>query len=369
MSNERTAALSATGVSIWLDDLSRTRIESGQLAELIDAVNVVGVTTNPTIFQNAIGSGVGYGDRISDCAKRGLDASATITELTTADVADACDIFAGVYAASNGRDGRVSIEVEPGLARDTAGTIAQARELWAKVDRENAMIKIPATVEGLEAISETIAAGISVNVTLIFSLERYRQVINAYLTGLERARAAGIDISKIHSVASFFVSRVDTEIDARLTAIGTPEALALKSQAGVANARLAYEVYEQSFSSERAKMLLGLGANAQRPLWASTGVKDPSLPDTLYVTELAAPNTVNTMPEATLNALADHGEVHGDTVSGSYVEANQVLNAIDGQGVDYVEVTTQLEVEGLAKFDASWNDLVETVAGALKASE
>lgn len=369
MSNERTAALSATGVSIWLDDLSRTRIESGQLAELIDAVNVVGVTTNPTIFQNAIGSGVGYGDRIADCAKRGLDASATITELTTADVADACDIFAGVYAASNGRDGRVSIEVEPGLARDTAGTIAQARELWAKVDRENAMIKIPATVEGLEAISETIAAGISVNVTLIFSLERYRQVINAYLTGLERARAAGIDISKIHSVASFFVSRVDTEIDARLTAAGTPEALALKSQAGVANARLAYEVYEQSFSSERAKMLLGLGANAQRPLWASTGVKDPSLPDTLYVTELAAPNTVNTMPEATLNALADHGEVHGDTVSGSYVEANQVLNAIDGQSVDYVEVTTQLEVEGLAKFDASWNDLVETVAGALKASE
>lgn len=369
MSNERTAALSATGVSIWLDDLSRTRIESGQLAELIDAVNVVGVTTNPTIFQNAIGSGVGYGDRIADCAKRGLDASATITELTTADVADACEIFAGVYAASNGRDGRVSIEVEPGLARDTAGTIAQARELWAKVDRENAMIKIPATVEGLEAISETIAAGISVNVTLIFSLERYRQVINAYLTGLERARAAGIDISKIHSVASFFVSRVDTEIDARLTAAGTPEALALKSQAGVANARLAYEVYEQSFSSERAKMLLGLGANAQRPLWASTGVKDPSLPDTLYVTELAAPNTVNTMPEATLNALADHGEVHGDTVSGSYVEANQVLNAIDGQSVDYVEVTTQLEVEGLAKFDASWNDLVETVAGALKASE
>ncbi|MBP6685050.1 MAG: transaldolase [Leucobacter sp.] len=369
MSNERTAALSEIGVSIWLDDLSRTRIESGQLAELIESVNVVGVTTNPTIFQNAIGSGIGYGDRIADCARRGLDASATITELTTADVADACDVFAGVYAATGGRDGRVSIEVEPGLARDTAGTIAQAKELWEMVARENAMIKIPATVEGLEAISETIAAGISVNVTLIFSLERYRQVINAYLTGLERARAAGIDISKIHSVASFFVSRVDTEIDARLTAIGSPEAIALKSQAGVANARLAYEVYEQSFSSERAKMLLGLGANAQRPLWASTGVKDPSLPDTLYVTELAAPNTVNTMPEATLKALADHGEVRGDAVSGTYVEANQVLNAIDGQGIDYVELTTQLEVEGLAKFDASWDDLIETVAGALKASE
>ncbi|KIP53491.1 transaldolase [Leucobacter komagatae] len=369
MTNERTAALSATGVSIWLDDLSRTRIESGQLQQLIDTVNVVGVTTNPTIFQNAIGSGIGYGDRIAECAKRGLDAAQTITELTTADVADACDIFAGVYAATAGQDGRVSIEVEPGLARDTAGTIAQAKELWAKVDRENAMIKIPATVEGLEAITATIAAGISVNVTLIFSLERYRQVINAYLTGIEQARAAGVDISKIHSVASFFVSRVDTEIDARLTAIGTPEALELKSQAGVANARLAYEVYEQSFASERARMLIGLGANAQRPLWASTGVKDPALPDTLYVTELAAPNTVNTMPEATLNALADHGEVDGDAVSGSYVEANQVLNAVDAQGIDYVEVTEKLELEGLSKFVASWDDLLNTVTGALQAAK
>lgn len=365
MSNERTAALSAVGVSIWLDDLSRTRIESGQLAELIDSVNVVGVTTNPTIFQNAIGSGIGYGDRIAECAKQGLDASATITELTTADVADACDIFAGVFAASGGLDGRVSIEVEPGLARDTAGTIAQAKELWAKVDRPNAMIKIPATVEGLEAITATVAAGISVNVTLIFSLERYRQVINAYLVGLERAREAGIDISKIHSVASFFVSRVDSEIDARLVALGTPEALDLKSKAGVANARLAYEVFEDSFTTERAKMLLDLGANVQRPLWASTGVKDPSLPDTLYVTELAAPQTVNTMPEATLNALADHGEVHGNAIAGTYLEANTLLNAIDAQGIDYVEVVTKLEVEGLSKFEASWDDLISTVDKAL----
>ena len=365
MGNGRTAELSAAGVSIWLDDLSRTRIESGQLAELIDSLGVVGVTTNPTIFQGAIGSGVGYGDRIADCAARGLDTAAAITELTTADVADACDIFAGVYAATGGRDGRVSIEVEPGLARDTEGTIAQAKELWAKVDRPNAMIKIPATVEGLEAISATIAAGISVNVTLIFSLERYRQVINAYLVGLERARAAGIDISNIHSVASFFVSRVDTEIDARLNAVGTPEALALKGKAGVANARLAYEVYEQSFSSERAKMLLDLGANAQRPLWASTGVKDPALPDTLYVTELVAANTVNTMPEATLNAFADHGESRGDAVTGTYLEANQLLNAIDAQGIAYAEVTEKLEIEGLAKFDASWADLGDTVAAAL----
>ncbi len=366
MSNERTAALSAVGVSIWLDDLSRTRIESGELAELIESHDVVGVTTNPTIFAGAIGGGAGYGERIADCAGRRLDASATIIELTTADVADACDVFSGVHAASDGRDGRVSIEVEPGLARDTEGTIAQAKALWAKVDRENAMIKIPATVEGLEAISATIGAGISVNVTLIFSLERYREVINAYLVGLERARAAGHDLAKIRSVASFFVSRVDTEIDARLTAVGTPEALALKGRSGVANARLAYEVYEQSFSSERAKMLLELGAHAQRPLWASTGVKDPALPDTLYVTELAAADTVNTMPEATLRALADHGDVHGDAVSGSYLEANQVLNAVDGQGIDYAEVTAQLEAEGLAKFDASWAELLETVETALE---
>ena len=363
-----TQALSDAGVSIWLDDLSRTRIESGQLAELIASRNVVGVTTNPTIFQNAIGSGVGYGDRIAECAAKGLDATATIMELTTADVADACDIFAGVFEASGGRNGRVSIEVEPALARDTAGTVAQAKELWAKVDRPNAMIKIPATMEGLEAISETIASGISVNVTLIFSLARYRQVINAYLVGLERARVAGVDISKIHSVASFFVSRVDTEIDARLNAIGTDEALALKGQAGVANARLAYEVFEQTFSTERAKMLLGLGANLQRPLWASTGVKDPALPDTLYVTELVAPDTVNTMPEATLEAVADHGEIRDDAVTDQDLESNQLLNFIDGAGIDYAEVTEQLELEGLAKFEASWADLVSTVDQALGAA-
>ncbi|GAB2553424.1 transaldolase [Leucobacter ruminantium] len=361
-----TQSLSAAGVSVWLDDLSRSRIESGELARLIGDRDVVGVTTNPTIFAAAIGGGIGYGDRIAGCAARGLGASETIVELTTADVADACDIFADVYAATGGRDGRVSIEVEPGLARDAAGTAAQARELWAKVDRPNAMIKIPATVEGLEAITETIAAGISVNVTLIFSLERYRQVINAYLTGLEQARAAGIDLSTIHSVASFFVSRVDTEIDARLTAIGTPEALELKGKAAVANARLAYEVYEQSFATERAKQLLGLGANPQRPLWASTGVKDPSLPDTLYVSELVAPGVVNTMPEATLNAFADHGEVRGDTVTSEYLESNQLLNAIDAQGIDYNEVTAKLETEGLSKFDASWDELCETVERALE---
>lgn len=366
MSNTNTSALSDSGVSIWLDDLSRERIDSGQLVEFIEQFNVVGITTNPTIFANAIGGGAGYGERIAACAERGLGPAETITELTCADVADACDVFAGIFSSSGGRDGRVSIEVSPALAHDTDGTVAQARELWEKVDRPNAMIKIPATLAGLEAISQTIAQGISVNVTLIFSLTRYREVINAYLVGLERARAAGIDISQIHSVASFFVSRVDTEIDARLRAIDTPEALALTGKAGVANARLAYEVFEQTFSSERAKMLLAAGANTQRPLWASTGVKDPALPDTLYVTELAAPDTVNTMPEATLRALADHGQPHGDAITANYADANQLLNAVDGQGIDYTEVTDQLEHEGLQKFDASWAELEQTVASALE---
>ena len=364
-----TQALSDVGQSIWLDDLSRHRIESGELAELAESHNVVGVTTNPTIFAGAIGAGVGYGERIAGCAARGLGVAETIIELTTADVRDACDVFAAHFAATHGRDGRVSIEVEPGLARDTAGTVEQAKELWRLVDRPGAMIKIPATVEGLAAITETIAAGMSVNVTLIFSIERYRQVINAYLSGLERARAAGRDLASIRSVASFFVSRVDSEIDSRLTALGTPAALALKGQAGIANARLAYEVYEQAFSSERAQLLRSLGAHTQRPLWASTGVKDPALPDTLYVTELIAPDTVNTMPAATLDAFADHGSVLGDTVRGSYLEANQVLNAIDGQGIDYVEVTARLEAEGLAKFDDSWAQLCGTVERALGSGE
>jgi transaldolase len=231
------------------------------------------------------------------------------------------------------------------------------------------MIKVPATVEGLEAITALTAAGVSVNVTLIFSLERHREVINAYLTGLEQARAAGLDLSTIHSVASFFVSRVDTEIDKRLVAIGTPEALALKSRAGVANAQLAYQVYEQAFDSERAKALLTAGANKQRPLWASTGVKDPSLPDTLYVTELAVAETVNTMPEKTLDATRDHGVIHGDAVTGSYDAANAVLDALAEQGISYSEVTALLEKEGVEKFIVSWNELLDTVSAALEAAK
>jgi len=364
-----TAALSALGVSIWLDDLSRERIQSGGLQMLIAERNVVGVTTNPTIFASALAKGEAYDAQVGELAKAGTTVTDAVFEITTDDVAAASDIFRPIYDASHGFDGRVSIEVEPGLAHDAAGTIEQAKQLWAKVDRENALIKIPATVEGLEAIAAVIGAGISVNVTLIFSLERHREVINAYLTGLENAKAAGLDISRIHSVASFFVSRVDTEIDKRLDAIGTDEALALKSKAGVANAQLAYEVYEQAFSSERAKVLLAAGANKQRPLWASTGVKDPSLPDTLYVTQLAVADTVNTMPEKTLEATFDHGVITGDQVTGSYAAANATLDALAGLGISYDEVTALLEKEGVEKFIVSWNELLDTVSAALEAAQ
>jgi transaldolase len=360
------AQLSEAGVSIWLDDLSRQRIASGGLQKLIDEKNVVGVTTNPTIFATALSQGEAYTEQVETLAASGTSVHDAVFEITTDDVAAAADIFRPIYDRTNGFDGRVSIEVEPGLAHDAAGTIEQAKQLWAKVDRPNAMIKIPATVEGLTAITETIAAGISVNVTLIFSLQRHREVINAYLSGLEKAKAAGIDLSTIHSVASFFVSRVDTEINNRLDAIGTDEAVALKSKAGVANAQLAYQVYEQEFATERAQGLLAAGANKQRPLWASTGVKDPSLPDTLYVTNLVAPEVVNTMPEKTMEATFDHGVITGNTVTGSYDEANKVLDALAGLGVSYDEVTELLEAEGVSKFIVSWGELLETVTAALE---
>lgn len=361
------AELSGAGVSIWLDDLSRERISSGGLAALIADSHVVGVTTNPTIFAGALSRGRAYEEQVAALAADGATVDRAVFEITTDDVAAAADLFRPVYEATAGFDGRVSIEVEPGLAHDAAGTIAQAKELWATVDHPNTMIKIPATVEGLDAITAAIAAGISVNVTLIFSLERHRRVIAAYLAGLEQARAAGVDLSTIHSVASFFVSRVDTEIDKRLMAIGTGEALALKGKAGVANARLAYQVFEQEFAADRATALLAAGANKQRPLWASTGVKDPALPDTLYVTELVAAGVVNTMPEKTLQATADHGVVGGDTVTGGYAAAQAVLDDLAAVGIDYDDVTAMLEAEGVQKFVASWNELLETVHGLLEA--
>ncbi|NGO06355.1 transaldolase [Streptomyces sp. HC44] len=358
-------SLSDEGVSIWLDDLSRTRIESGNLAELIEKRHVVGVTTNPSIFQAAIGSGEGYEDQLADLAVRGVTVDEAVRMMTTADVRAAADILRPVYDTTGGRDGRVSIEVDPRLAHNTEATIAEAKQLAWLVDRPNVLIKIPATRAGLPAITEVIGLGISVNVTLIFSLERYREVMDAYLAGLEKARANGLDLSTIHSVASFFVSRVDSEIDKRLTKLGTDEALALKGRAAIANARLAYEAYEEVFASDRWTGLAPSGAHRQRPLWASTGVKDPAYKDTLYVDELVAPGTVNTMPEATLNATADHGEIRGDTVTGGYAQARAELEAVERLGISYDEVVKQLEDEGVAKFEAAWGELLDAVATSL----
>nr|WP_274635741.1 transaldolase [Microbacterium bovistercoris] len=360
-----TQQLSDQGVSIWLDDLARRRITTGNLADLIVNRNVVGITTNPTIFANAISHGEGYQEQIAQLAADGASADEAIFQITTTDVRDACGIMRPVYDATDGTDGRVSIEVSPEVAHDTAATIAQAAQLAQAVDRPNAYIKIPATKAGLEAITQTIAAGISVNVTLIFSLARYAEVIDAYLAGLEQARAAGRDLSQIFSVASFFVSRVDTEVDKRLAAIGTDAAAALRSKAGIANARLAYELFEQTFAGDRATALLQAGARLQRPLWASTGVKDPALPDTLYVTELVAPGTVNTMPEKTLEAVYDHGVIGGDAVTVNYADAHGVIDGLASVGVDFDDVTQVLEDEGVEKFVVSWHELQDTVSQAL----
>lgn len=364
--NENLAALSEAGVSVWLDDLSRERLQTGNLQELIDTKSIVGVTTNPSIFQAALSKGDAYDAQIKELAERGADVDATIRTVTTDDVRNACDVFAKTYEQSGGVDGRVSIEVDPRLAHDTDKTILQAIELWKIVDRPNLLIKIPATEAGVPAIASVLAEGISVNVTLIFSVERYRLVMDAYLKGLEKAREAGHDLSRIHSVASFFVSRVDTEIDQRLEEIGSDEALALRGRAGVANARLAYAAYEEIFlGGDRFAALKDAGARVQRPLWASTGVKNPDYSDTLYVTELVAPNTVNTMPEKTLDAVADHGVVTGDTVTGRSEEAQEVFDKLAGIGIDLTDVFLVLENEGVEKFEKSWQELLEATQGQL----
>lgn len=369
MTNANTAALAAQGVSIWLDDLSRERLRSGSLRALIEEKSVVGVTTNPTIFAAALRDGEAYAGQLDELAAEGVDVDEAIFRITTRDVQEATELFAQLHGSTGGVDGRVSIEVSPVLARDTEATIAEARRLWAQVDRPGTLIKIPATAEGLPAITEAIASGISVNVTLIFSLERYRQVINAYLTGLEQAQQRGHDLGTIHSVASFFVSRVDTEIDRRLDEIGTPQAQQLRSKAAIANARLAYAIFQESFATERARLLLDSGAQRQRPLWASTGVKDPSLPDTRYVTELVAADLVNTVPEKTLEAVADHGEIRGDTITGTEHDSNRLLDEIAQLGIDYDDVVTVLEQEGVEKFIASWQELRATVAAGLQAAK
>lgn len=368
--NPATAALAAAGVSIWLDDLSRTRLDSGTLEELIATRSVTGVTTNPSIFAVALKDADAYEAQLAELAAQGAGVDDAVTALTTTDVRRAADVLAPVHEATGGADGFVSLEVDPRLSGDTEGTVAQARELASEVDRPNLMVKIPATVEGLPAITAVLAAGISVNVTLIFSLPRYREVLNAWLAGLEQARENGHDLSRIHSVASFFVSRVDTEVDARLRTLaaeGHPEAAELTGRAGLANARLAYRAFLQALDTERWRLLEAAGAPVQRPLWASTGVKDPELPDTLYVAGLVAEHTVNTMPEKTLEAFADHGEVTGDTVAPGFDAAEADLDAVGAAGVSYSEVVELLETEGLSKFEDAWGELLESVRAGLDA--
>jgi transaldolase len=358
------AELSRYGVSVWLDDLSRDLVRSGDLARLVDR-GVVGVTSNPTIFASALAKGNAYDEQLRRLAAEGADVERAVTEVTTTDVREACDVFAPVYEATEGLDGVVSLEVDPRLAHDTEGTVGSALTLWRLVDRPNLMIKIPATDAGLPAITRVLSEGINVNVTLIFGLERYRAVLDAWLAGLEGARAAGKDLTRLSSVASFFVSRVDTLVDKRLDAIGTDEAASLRGRAAVANARLAYQVYEEAVASARWLDLAGAGARPQRPLWASTGVKDPAYPDTKYVVELVAPDTVNTMPASTLSAVIDHADLAGDTVRDTYGPARAVIDAVAALGIGYDEVITQLEREGVDKFVASWDELLTTVRNEL----
>ncbi|MGV0783489.1 transaldolase [Mycolicibacterium peregrinum] len=367
--NPNLAALSAAGVSVWLDDLSRERLQTGNLQNLIDTRSVVGVTTNPSIFQAALSKGTAYDAQVAELAKQGADVDDTIRTVTTDDVRNACDVLAKQYEASDGVDGRVSIEVDPRLAHETDKTILQAIDLWKTVDRPNLLIKIPATLAGLPAITAVIAEGISVNVTLIFSVERHRAVMDAYLSGLEKAREAGHDLSKIHSVASFFVSRVDTEIDNRLEKLGSEDALALRGKAGVANSRLAYAAYEEVFGGERFAALKDNGARVQRVLWASTGVKNPDYSDTLYVTELVAPHTVNTLPEKTLEAFADHGKITGDTITGTAAASQEIFDKLSAVGIDLVDVFKVLEDEGVDKFEKSWQELLDATQGQLDAAK
>jgi transaldolase len=361
--------LSEEGVAVWLDDLSRDRLQTGNLQQLVDERHVVGVTTNPSIFQAAITKSSLYDDDLRRHAASGSDADFTVRDLTTDDVRAAADLLRPVYDSTGGRDGRVSIEVDPRLAHETEKTVAQAKDLWAEVDRPNIFVKIPATKAGLPAITQAIAAGISINVTLIFSIERHIEVMDAYQTGIEQRLAAGGAVEQIQSVASFFISRVDSEVDKRLDTVGSEAALALRGKAAVANARLAYAAYEDVIATERWKALEARGATRQRPLWASTSTKNPDYPDTLYVTELVAPDTVNTMPENTLEATADHGVITGDTVRPNVGAARDVMADLMTAGVDMDDVAEVLEREGVEKFETSWNDLLDAVTAQLEAAK
>jgi transaldolase len=364
--DDRLGQLSALGVAVWLDDISRERLRTGNLAALMRDYHVVGVTSNPTIFASAMSKGSAYAEQLRDLHVRDVTVEEASRAVTTYDIRWACDVLRPAYDASGGVDGRVSIEVDPRLARDTAKTVAEARALWWQVDRPNLFIKIPATREGLPAITQALSEGISVNVTLIFSLQRYGEVIDAFMAGLEAA--SDEHIAGLASVASFFVSRVDTEVDQRLEKIGTPEALALRGQAAIANARLAYELYEQRSDTGRWRALAARGARPQRPLWASTSTKNPAYSDTMYVTELVAPNVVNTMPEGTIRDVADHGELRGDTIHGTYDAARGYFRELAAAGVSYDDVVQTLEDEGVDKFAVSWNQLLETITANMAAA-
>ena len=358
------AQLTAEDVAIWLDDIGRERLSTGNLAMLARDFHVRGVTSNPTIFAHAMAHGTAYDGQLRDLAVRGVSVDEASRAVTTYDIRWACDVLRDIYDASEGVDGRVSIEVDPRIAKDTEKTIAEARALWWLVDRPNLFIKIPATVEGLPAITTCLSEGISVNVTLIFSLERYDHVIDAFMAGLEAA-GEDVDLSALASVASFFVSRVDTEVDRRLDALGTPEAKGLRGKAAIANARLAYELFEKRFDTPRWQALADLEARVQRPLWASTSTKDPAYRDTMYVEDLVAPHTVNTMPEATMHAMRDHGKVHGNTIDGTYDEARAVFSSLEKLGISYDDVVAVLEDEGVRKFADSWKDLLGTIEAQL----
>ena len=361
--------LADTGVAVWLDDLSRARIQSGELARMVEHGGVVGITTNPTIFAKAIGSGSGYEEQVRDLALRGTAVGETVRLLTAWDVRAACDVLQPTATRTGGRDGRVSIEVDPRVAQDAARTAAEARGLWWLVDRPNLFIKIPATLAGLPAIAETLAGGISVNVTLIFSVERYRAVLDAFLSGLEQRLAGGGSLEGLESVASFFVSRIDVEVDRRLDAMtrdGGAEAARLRGKAATANAQLAYEVYEETLASPRWRALQAKGGRMQRLLWASTGVKDKAYDDTRYVVELAAPDTVNTMPAATLAAVAGHGQPRGNAIAGTYEAARGVFRDLERIGIDFGDVVNGLEEQGLASFAKSWDELIASVTGQLE---
>ena len=347
--------LTALGQSIWYDNIQRELLENGELAAMIERGDIRGVTSNPSIFQNAIANSNDYDDALKPLLADGWDADAIFWELAVKDIQDACDIFAPLYKESEGNDGYVSLEVSPYLANDSEGTITQAKELWARVNRPNLMIKIPATKAGLPAIRQAIAAGINVNVTLIFSIARYHEVMDAYLAGLEDRVLAKESIAKVHSVASFFISRLDSIIDDQL-----PENSPLRGKIAIANAKLAYEAFGQVFSDVRFGKLQLVQANYQRPLWASTSTKNPAYPDTLYIDELIGPATVNTVPPKTLDAFKDHGTA-ADTLKSELDEAKKAISDLDSAGISLDKATQDLEDAGVKSFADAFTGLLETI--------